>query len=92
MIKKIVEPTGDLCVKFTEEEMEQLGIQAGDKFSIKETNEGIVLQKFATIDLDLEAFTKDQLIMFIQLSVEKDITFSEVIENILREAVEMNKQ
>ena len=87
-MKKIVEPTGDLCVKFTDEELTQLGIKAGDKFSIKETDEGIVLQKFATIELDLEIFTKEQLIMFIQLSVEKDMTFEEVIEELLTKAVD----
>ena len=44
MIKKTVEPTGDVCVKFTEDELAQLNIKQGDKFSIKETADGMIIE------------------------------------------------
>jgi len=88
MIKKTVEPTGDVCVKFTEEELEQLNIKQGDKFSIKETDDGILLQKFATIELDLWEFKRGILEFLIQESCEKDISVNEVISNIFERIIE----
>jgi len=88
MITKTIEPTGDVCVKFTEEELEQLNIKQGDKFSIKETDDGILLQKFATIELDLWEFKRDILEFLIQESCEKDISVNEVISNIFERIIE----
>lgn len=82
-IKKTIEPTGDLCIKFTEEEMAKIGIKAGDKFSYEEVDGGFALKKFATIDLDLSEWDKDILIELIRESCEKDISINEVITNIL---------
>jgi hypothetical protein len=83
MIKKTIEPTGDVCVKFTEEELAKLNIKQGDKFSIKETDDGILLEKFATIELDLSEFNRDILEFLIQESCNKDISINEVFSNIL---------
>jgi hypothetical protein len=66
MIKKTVEPTGEVCVKFTEDELAQLNIKQGDKFSIKETDEGILLEKFATVDIDLAECSREILEFLIQ--------------------------
>jgi hypothetical protein len=88
MIKKTIEPTGDVCVKFTEEELAQLNIKQGDKFSIKETDDGILLQKFATIELDLWEFKRGILEFLIQESCEKDISVNEVISNIFERIIE----
>ena len=52
MIKKTVEPTGEVCVKFTDEEMQQLGIKAGEKFSVVEENGGVTLKKHEKIEID----------------------------------------
>lgn len=91
MIKKTIEPTGDVCVKFTEDELAQLNIKQGDKFSIKETDEGILLQKFATIDIDLSEFNRELLEFFIQESCDKDISVNEVISDILDKGLEQYK-
>jgi bifunctional DNA-binding transcriptional regulator/antitoxin component of YhaV-PrlF toxin-antitoxin module len=87
MITKTVEPTGDVCVKFTEEELTQLNIKQGDKFSIKETDEGILLEKFSTIELDLSEFNRDILEFLIKESCDKDISINEVISNILDQVI-----
>lgn len=83
MITKTIEPTGDVCVKFTEEELEMLGIKQGDKFSIKEEVDGILLQKFATIDLDTSEWSREILESLIQQSCEKDVSVNQVISDIL---------
>ena len=91
MIKKTVEPTGDVCVKFTEDELAQLNIKQGDKFSIKETDEGILLEKFATIDIDLNEVDREILEFLIRESCDKDISVNEVISDILEKGLEQYK-
>jgi bifunctional DNA-binding transcriptional regulator/antitoxin component of YhaV-PrlF toxin-antitoxin module len=91
MIKKTIEPTGDVCVKFTEDELTQLNIKQGDKFSIKETGEGILLQKFATIDIDLSELDKELLEFLIQESCDKDISVNQVISDLLEKGLEQYK-
>ncbi len=91
MIKKTVEPTGDVCVKFTEDELAQLNIKQGDKFSIKETDEGILLEKFSTIDIDLSQFERELLEFLIQESCDKDISINEVISDLLEKGLDQYK-
>jgi len=91
MIKKTIEPTGDVCVKFTEDELEQLNIKQGDKFSIKETDEGILLEKFATIELNLSEFSREIMEHLIQESCDKDISINEVMSNILETFIDEHK-
>jgi hypothetical protein len=88
MIKKTIEPTGDVCVKFAEDELVQLNIKQGEKFSIKETDDGILLEKFATIELDLSEFRRDILEFLIQESCDKDISINEVFSNIFEKIIE----
>lgn len=82
MITKNIVPTGEVCVKFTEEELDQLNIKQGDKFSIKEQDNGILFQKFETIDLDISEFKREILEFLIKESCDKDISINEVISNI----------
>ena len=91
MIKKTIEPTGDVCVKFTEEELEQLNIKQGDKFSIKETDGGILLQKFTTIDFDLSEYSREILEFLIIESCNKDVSVNEVISDVLEKVVDQYK-
>lgn len=91
MIKKTIEPTGEVCVKFTEDELAQLNIKQGDKFSIKETDEGIVLQKFAAIDIDLSELERELLEFLIQESCDKDVSVNEVISDVLERVVKQYK-
>jgi hypothetical protein len=83
MIKKIIEPTGDVCVRFTDDELEQLGMKQGDKFSVEETDEGIVLKKFATIELDMAEWEREILEYLIAQSCDKDVSVNEVISEMI---------
>jgi len=87
MIKKIVEPTGDLCVKFTDSELETLGIKEGDKFSIKTDGNEIVLRKYSTLEIDLSEFNRESLEFLIHESCEKDISINDVISSVIEHAV-----
>jgi hypothetical protein len=91
MIKKKIQTTGEMCVKFTEEELAKLDIKEGDKFSIKETDEGILLQKFATVDINLSELERELLEFLIQESCNKDISINEVISQLLEKGLEQYK-
>jgi len=88
MIKKIVEPTGDVCIKFTEEELLQLGLKQGDKLSFEEENGNFVLKKFCKIDIDMSEWNRDILEFLISESCEKDISINEVISNVIEKTLE----
>jgi bifunctional DNA-binding transcriptional regulator/antitoxin component of YhaV-PrlF toxin-antitoxin module len=91
MIKKTIEPTGDVCVKFTEDELVKLNIKQGDKFSITESDEGILLEKFSTVDINLSEFSREILEFLIQESCEKDVSINDVISDILEKSLEQYK-
>ena len=88
MIKKTVQRSEDLFVQFTPEELKELDIKEGDKFSWNITEDGnVALKKFETIDINLGDFNRDVLEFIIAESCEKDISVNDVISNILEQAV-----
>jgi hypothetical protein len=91
MIKKTIEPTGEMCVKFTEDELVKLNIKQGDKFSIKESDEGILLEKFSTVDINLSELNREILEFLIQESCEKDVSINDIISDLLEKGLEQYK-
>ena len=88
MIKKTIQRSEDLFVQFTPEELKELNVKEGDKFSWHLTEDGgIALKKFETIDINLSDFNRDVLEFIIAESCEKDISVNDVISNILEQAV-----
>ena len=85
MIKKTVQRSEDCFVQFTEDELLELNIKAGDKFSCSIENESVVLKKFQTIEIDMSEWSRDILEMLILKSIEEDISVNEVISNILEQ-------
>ena len=83
MIKKTVQRSEDCFVQFTDEELQQLNIKSGDKFSCSIENGSVVLKKFETIEIDMSEWSRDILEMLILKSIEEDISVNEVISNIL---------
>jgi hypothetical protein len=86
-IAKKVEPTGDVCVKFTEEEMTQLNIAPGDKFSVDFVDGGIMLKKFVKIEIDMSDWSREMLESLIDISCTEDISVNEVISNIIKKRI-----
>lgn len=83
MIQKKIKRSDECFVQFTEDEMTKLGMQVGDKFTIEETEDGIVLKKYAKLEIDLSEFPRETLEFLISESCEKDISISEVVENVI---------
>jgi hypothetical protein len=84
-MKKIIEPTGDVCIKFTEEELSKLGLKQGDKLSWEEAKDGIIFKKYEKIDVDISEWSREVLEMLIAESVEQDVSVNDVICKILEE-------
>jgi hypothetical protein len=84
-MKKIIESTGDVCIKFTEEELSKLDLKQGDKLSWEEARDGFILKKYEKIDIDIGEWSREVLEMLIVESVEQDISVNDIICNILEE-------
>lgn len=86
-MKKTLEPTDDLCVKFTDEELVELNIKKGDKFSIHESEDGIVLKKYEELNLDLSEFPRETLEFIIVESNRLDLTISDFFEHVFKKVL-----
>jgi len=84
-MKKIIEPTGDVCIKFTEEELSKFGLKQGDKLSWEEAKDGFILKKYEKIDVDISEWSREVLEMLIAESVEQDVSVNDVICRILED-------
>ena len=90
-ITKKLQPSSDLLITFTEEELEALGLNQGDKFSVYHQDDGsILLEKFVTLELETEEWPRHILEHLIKVSCEKDVSVNEVINDVLAEFLEIN--
>lgn len=85
MITKTVLKKEEFYIQFSEEEMEQLNIKPGDKFSWKILDNGVMLEKHVPIEIDFSEFDKDTLIYLIKESCERDLSVEDVIAEVLKE-------
>ena len=83
-IQKTLTPSNDLCIKFTEDELLQLGVNPGDKFSVNLKDDGSVfLEKLVPLDIDLDEFDIETLKKLVAESIESD----RPVGDIMREAL-----
>ena len=88
MIKKTLQPTGDMMIAFTEEDLKELNIKEGDKFDFKLQEDGSVkLDKYVDLELDITDWPREVLEMLIKRSCEQDVSVNEVLIEILEEAI-----
>ena len=89
-ITKQIQKQEEYFIQFTDEELKQLDIQEGDKFTceINEQDNSILMKKFATLEINLAEFSRETLEMLISESIEKDISVNEVINNVLEQTIE----
>jgi bifunctional DNA-binding transcriptional regulator/antitoxin component of YhaV-PrlF toxin-antitoxin module len=89
MIEKKIQKKEEFYIEFTNDELETLNLKHGSKLSCKiNDDKSVSLIPYKTIDLDLNEFSKENLIFMIQESVKNDQTIEEYIEQLLTEAIE----
>jgi hypothetical protein len=89
-IAKTVLKKEDYYIQFTDEEMAELNIEPGQKFTCDLEDGGLKLTPFAKIELEMGSWPKELLEFLIQESCEKDISVNEVICNVLEEVIKEN--
>jgi hypothetical protein len=87
-MKKTLQPTGDMMIAFTEDELRELNIKEGDKFDFKLQEDGSVkLDKYVDLELDMADWPREVLEMLVKRSCESDVSVNEVLIEILEEAI-----
>jgi hypothetical protein len=92
MITKKIEQFVEYGVTFTDEEMGKLNISQGDKFNIKETDDGILLEKYVGIDLELSEFSRELLEFLVTESCKRDVPVSNIMEEAIEFFVKNNNE
>jgi hypothetical protein len=87
--KKVLQPTNDVYIQFTEEELISIGAGPGTKFETKLHDDGsIELRPYVGIELDIADWPREVLEMIIKDSCEQDISANDVINNLLKESLD----
>jgi hypothetical protein len=86
-IAKTILKKEDYYIQFTDEEMAELNIEPGQKFTCDLEDGGLKLTPFAKIELEMGNWPKELLEFLIQESCEKDISVNDVICNVLEEVI-----
>lgn len=85
---KVLQPTNDAYIQFTEEELQEIGAGAGTKFSVKHHDDGsIELRPYVKVEIDIEDWPREILEMLISDSCEQDISVNDVITDLLKESL-----
>ena len=88
MTKKVLQPTNDVFIQFTEEELSSIGAGPGTKFQAKLHDDGsIELRPYVKVELDMEEWSREVLELIIKESCEQDISANDVINKLLKESL-----
>ena len=89
--KKIKEKK-ELYLEFSEEEMEELGWEEGQKLSFKfdEETKAITLEPFVKMELDITEWPVEILQFLVGESCERDIPVNEIINETLLKFIDKN--
>lgn len=90
---KTVQKKEEFFIEFTDEEMNELGFKPNTKFTIElnEDKSGLILTPHEEVEIDLEEFSKEELINIIVAANEKDMTFEEFLVDSLTKFCEAHK-
>jgi hypothetical protein len=86
-IAKTVLKKEDYYIQFTDEEMVELNIEPGQKFTCELKDGGLQLTPFAKIELEMGNWPRELLEFLIQESCEKDISVNDIICEVLEGAI-----
>lgn len=88
-VKKVLEKK-DLYIQFSEEEMQELGWEEGQKlsFQFNEDTGSITLQPFVKMEIDISDWERETLEFLIRESCNRDISVNEVINETLSKFID----
>ena len=87
-IAKTVKVKEEHYIEFTDEELQSLNMEKGQKFSCEIEDGALKLVPFAKMEIEIGDWDRQVLEMLIQESCNQDISVNEVISNLLEEVIE----
>ena len=90
---KKVQEKKELYLQFSEEEMQELGWEEGQKLSFKfnEETTAITLEPFVKMELDITEWPVEILRFLVGESCERDISVNEIINETLLKFIDKNE-
>lgn len=87
-VKKVLEKK-ELYIQFSDEEMQELGWEEGQKLSFKfnEETKAITLEPFVKMELDINEWDREILEFLVKESCDRDISVNEVINEVLTKSL-----
>jgi len=91
---KTVQKKEEYYIQFTDEEMNELGFKPNTKFTVElnEDKTGLKLTPHEEIEIDLNEFSKEELINVIYAANKLDMTFEDFIVDALTKFCEDYKE
>jgi hypothetical protein len=86
-IAKTILKKEEYYIQFTDEEMVELNIEPGQKFTCELKDGGLQLTPFAKIELEIGEWPREILEFLLQESCERDVSVNEVINDVLKGAI-----
>jgi hypothetical protein len=92
-VKKVLEKK-DLYIQFSEEEIQEMGWEAGQKLSFKfdEETKAITLEPFVKMELDITEWPVEILQFLVGESCERDVSVNEIINEVLTNYINENSK
>jgi hypothetical protein len=89
MTKKVLQPTNDAYIQFTQEELQEIGAGPGTKFSVNLHDDGsIELRPYVKMEIEISDWPRELLELLITESVERDISVNDVVSDFLRKSLD----
>lgn len=86
-IAKTVLRKEEYYIQFTDEELAELNMEKGQKFTCDIEDGALKLTPFAKVELEMGDWSREVLEFIIQESCEKDVSVNDVICNLLEEVI-----
>jgi len=87
-IPKTVKVKEEHYIEFTDEELQALNMEKGQKFSCKIEDGALKLEPFVKVELEIGNWDREVLLMLIEESCERDVSVNEVINDLLEKVIE----
>jgi hypothetical protein len=86
-IAKTVLKKEEYYIQFTDEELTELNMEKGQKFTCDIEDGALKLTPYAKIELEMGDWPRELLEFLLQESCEKDISVNDVVCNVLEEVI-----
>jgi hypothetical protein len=89
---KKVQEKKELFLQFSEEEMQEMGWEEGQKLSLKfdEETKAITLEPFVKMDIDISEWDREILEYLVGESCDRDVPVNEIINESLENMINKN--